>query len=272
MYDEQQLSAGKPIREPSIESPPKATVFVLFLLSWVLYLIAELVLGYGLCRLLGIQGRVFRDWGVALSTLSFVLASLTVDRIFRWHGLSRTGTTVEVWYRPDFEAIPEGAGEGRVEVHLNPRLFSLLGVACLAFCLLMIAITWIDLRHGDQALWGILLIGISGPGALGAIGWFRRRARGKPEAWADASGYMGYAPGLRVGRRFVPWSEVAACTVRTRHDIWGQPIHTAVTLSDASGKPRVVSAFDSQLSEDPALLIKAIKAHLPGPGPGLEDW
>ncbi|QEH35410.1 hypothetical protein OJF2_39620 [Aquisphaera giovannonii] len=199
---------------------------------------------------------------------NMMLAKWIADRILTRQGLSRSGKTVVTWHRADPGAGPDGDDEERVVVHARRGVLLACGLGCLGFSLALVAFLLLDSDIKEYRPFAVVGLGLFG---AGTVGCFYDLARRVPQAWADASGVTGYPLRFGFRRRFVPWSSIESCDVETRHDIQGKPSVVLLTLKGAAGKRLLTMAFGG-LTEDPAPLIKAIRAHLPKPDRGIDDW
>ncbi|QEH35409.1 hypothetical protein OJF2_39610 [Aquisphaera giovannonii] len=251
--------AGKPLA-------PKAAVGCLFALISVPAVFAAKFVEMRIGDALGIQ--IKPDVHPVLLLTVFGLTHQIVNVILKRQRFAHSGKTVETWYRADLEAIPESAEKGRVEIHAKRGLNIGFGAASLGFSLAGAA----SLLHPDgMRHWPQVLACVGAFGVCSA-GCFYELNHGKPQAWADAYGVTGYPRRFGFRRRFVPWSRIDSCDIETHHDPRGRLVgDRLVTLKDAAGKRLLTMAF-SGLTEDPAPLIKAIRAHLPKADTGLEGW
>jgi hypothetical protein len=192
---------------------------------------------------------------------NIILSRIAVDGILKLLGMSRSGKTVDI--RGRAAAIPEGnvADDDVAEVHCPESLIRGLIIICVVCCL-GVALMLTLIPHSQMKGVGsaYVLIAISGSGAF--YFWWQKV---KPIAWADREGITGYPVGFHVVRRFVPWSEVAACEIETFHDTFGKPVVVRPILKDRDG--RALMALNLLLTrfEDQERLVKYIKAKLPKP-------
>src|SRR5581483_10876398 len=93
----------------------------------------------------------------------------------------------------------------------------------------------------------------------------------RPQFRADASGLLvGSAGGARFVRKFVPWSAVATCEIRTTYPPWGEPTLIVPTLKGARGQTLLTLNLKALAKPDQKRLIKYIKAKLPKTA--LDPW
>ncbi len=80
---------------------------------------------------------------------------------------------------------------------------------------------------------------------------------------ADDRGVFGYPSRLAPRRKFLPWSEIGACDIVTRHNTFGMPLVIEPVFKDESGKELMrLSLWDVPM-ERQEQLVNYIKARLP---------
>lgn len=233
----------------------KAVFRCLILMMAVLLGVGEVVAALAVRQTLGLR----MDGIVGgLGALNVILATVAVDRILKRFGLSRSGKTLEV--RERTVVAPEGdvADDEIVAVGMPKSLIRFLLWVSLPMCLLFGgALVWLPHLEKTTRVLGLAVIGFFGLGTLN-IWWDR-----KPQAWADRDGITGYPLGFHLRRRFVPWSDVAACEIETFYDTFGKPVIIRPILKGWNGEALLTLNLQSTKVEDQERLVKYIKARLP---------
>ena len=228
-------------------------------LTWILLFVltvSECLLVAVGCRTLGL--RFDGGWVGGFFVLNWVLVRIAVDGILKRLGLSRSGKTVEV--RGRTAALPEGdvTDDEVVEVHCPKSFIRFVFWGCLLggglFALLL---TFMPRSETWTVGLGYVLIGFFGLGAIN-IWWDR-----KPQAWADRDGITGYPNGYHLRRRFVPWSDVAACEIETFCNTFGKPVLIRPILKGWNGESLLALNLLSTKMKDQERLVRFIKAKLP---------
>jgi hypothetical protein len=239
----------------------KAAFRCLVFVTMVLLAVTEAVAASAVGWALGF--RIEGGWIGGLAFLNLVLSRVAVDGILKRFGLSRSGKTLEV--RGRTVAFPEGevADDEVVQVRCPPSFLTGLSVACLMCCLL-IALILVAVPHGrmEGVGWAYALIAFFG---LVAGYCLYAGRRGRPQAWADASGITGYPVGFHARRRSVPWSAVATCEIETYHDTFGKPVIVRPTFKGCDGEALLTLNLLSTTMEDQERLVKYINAKVPKP-------
>jgi hypothetical protein len=209
---------------------------------------------------------------IGLLTLFIILLSRgAADRIFKMFGTSRSGTVVEIWGRSAPFSDSESDSEtdvGTVEVPLAEKENTGGALFLLFFIINFTSYIIIKIYGGPRFYSLIILIAPLSGFALFKL-W---RGNQFPHAWADGRGVTGYPTGVRVGRKFVPWSEVETCEIETIHDTFGTPILIRPVFKDQDGRKLMTLDLIHTRFEDQERLAAYIRTRLPQPRENLDAW
>jgi hypothetical protein len=258
--------------DDATEQRPKTVSKAAFAcMSWTLFIlivITESACTMFLTRRLGV--RLDSSWLGGLGMLNLILAKVATDGILKLMGLSRSGKTFEARGRTVAFSEGEVADDEVVELRYPSSFITGLGVACLAFCLVM-AVLLITVPHDKMkgVGWAYFIIGFFG---LGAGYCFYARLWGKPHARADSTGITGIPVGFHLSLRFVSWSDVATCEIETYYDTFGKPVIIKPTLKGYNDENLMALNLMYTKMDDQERLVKYIKAKLPKPKPKDDLW
>ena len=202
--------------------------------------------------------------GLSFMALNLFLSSRGADLILKWFGLSRSGTTREVWGRAVAISDGEVADKEVIEVRIAPPITTALLVLWVAGNLLLAFGPYPLMSRSDWFL------DLNASFGLGVGLCFFRRQLGRPLTWADASGIMGYPGGFHLRRRFVPWSRIETCEIATHHDLFGKPSLIRPSFEGREGESLMTLDLRFTRMHDQVRLTNYIKARLPKPGG--ETW
>jgi hypothetical protein len=221
--------------------------------------LAEYPLAVVLARELGPQTGLWIAW---LALFSLSSSWLATAGLFKLLGMSLSGTTLEIRGRAYVPSEGDGDHDEVVEVHNSRGMnlwYSAVMWLCLLFSLAIILLVGIKPPPTRQdVVSACIMVAFFGSGAL-----FIRWGKARPSVRADARGIHGYPLGLHFRRRFVPWSVVATCEIRTVYDTYGTPTAILPILKDGQGRVLMVPNLVHTRFEDQERLARYIRAKLP---------
>ncbi|MDB5353054.1 MAG: hypothetical protein JWN86_4301 [Planctomycetota bacterium] len=190
--------------------------------------------------------------------LPIVLGSTVIiaNGIYRLLGLSLARKTVEGRAKVNDSEVELSGVPESVEIE-TPWPVT---IPFVVFPLTLTVISLVMCCGGPNALASFGgMIGIPLFGVLTVAG-FRRSA--EPRVRANAQGILGtHYPTL--GRRFVPWDEVASCEITRVRDAFGNDDRTGVVFKDKSGNKRLIIFLKAAPEAQIDGLLKYLRAVLP---------
>lgn len=204
---------------------------------------------------------------------NFFLARYLADRYLRWHGLSRSGPTVEVFAQAGSGPAGLADPEAVVEVRRPREVSSALGAFFLAACLPAVMLggglivqalmARAPVAFSNQIEGSLVVLAFGA--VCGPLGIWLVRRGGQPQVVyrADPAGFTDCAR-----KQFFPWSSVASYRVTTDHDTLGTPTETTHELAGWDGAPLVRLQLDILHPPARARLLGSIQARLPKPVKG----
>ena len=242
--------------------PKPVSRFAYFCLTGAFILIFQFVgfaVIFAICGFLRVEPNAGWCGGMGLPIV--ILGNVAADRTLRRFGRSLSGQSVElrVWA----SAMPEQAvaEEEVVEVRSDATLFRvvfwmslLMGSAVIAVALLIAAF-----KKFDAGIASGLALG----GFFVLLAFGLRQACKKPLARFDQLGLTCYATGRIWRKKFIPWSDVAACELTTVYDTFGNLAAISPRLMDREGRTLLTPYLLGASVADQARLADFIKARLP---------
>jgi len=228
------------------------STFLLFILEFIALGLISLMLGK--TPQLGIVG--------GLGFPNLVLGHLMTDGLFRYLGISRSGSLVQA-----FKRTPGGQGDAPgdaevVEVWFSRpfRLFVLIGTPSLA--LLCGLLSRYGSRSSSDTAWGIASTALFGSLAIAA--WATRKC--SLVLRADHRGVSGYSGPYSLSRSFVPWVDIATCEIVSIRDVFGKKVLEYPQFKDTGGRivlKQLGPGMQFVAPRDRERLIQFVRARFP---------